>query len=296
MFDLNLLRVFVLLMEERSVSRAADRLGLTQSATSNALARLRDAMGDALFVRQGNAMVPTPAALSFYEHAEAGLEEIRRGFESAAAFDPTIWDGQLRIGLDAYALHLFGAELLEAIRGAAPQVLVCVLGVTPHDFDAALLDGRLDYAISQTWRERAQIKSEHLVTEDFVALVRRGHPFTDAPVTLEAYLEVDHILFSEAGRVRRNVDFSLERIGRRRRVRLTLPSFPVAAEVLRGSNNVFNIGRRMGERLASRHDLSVIELPIAVDGFDIAFQSAGHRANSRQSEWLRELVSSVVPR
>lgn len=114
--DLNLLRVFDVLMQERHVSRAADRLRLTQSSTSNALDRLRKALNDQVLERQGNCMVPTHAALDLWPHVQAALQALETGLNGLEAFSPAEHRQQFRIGVDEYSLHLWASARYQLTR------------------------------------------------------------------------------------------------------------------------------------------------------------------------------------
>lgn len=294
--DLNLLRVFHVLMEERSVSRAARRLHLTQPATSNALARLRTALDDALLVRRGNSMVPTRLALDLVPHFAAALRRIEHGLREASEFEPARLETSLTVGIDRYCQTLFGARLCARLRRAAPRLHVSLVDAPPHRCEDDLRAGRLDFVLGQVWRAMERIDHAVLFREGFVGLVRPGHPLLSChrAELLERYLATPHVLFSEIGRVPRNVDTALVRIGRRRDVRISVSSLETAAEIVLRSDDLMNVGDRAAAVLATRHGLRPFGLPIDVPAFDVALSWPDQHRDTALTRWFGELASDCA--
>ena len=292
--DLNLLRVFDVLMEERSVSRAADRLNLTQPATSNALNRLRQALGDPLMVRSGNQMIPTPFAEEFHSHIRRALHEISRGLNKLKIFTPAEMTGSIKIGIDQYCLHLFGAPLLSQLRKDAPKLKISLVNTPPHEREAQMLRGDFDFIVGQVWQQTPQIGLDVLFTENFVGVMRQDHVFAEkGKPTLNDYLSVEHLLFSEIGQVPRNVDLGLKRRGKERRVITTVPSFSVLGQLLEGSDAILNIGSRMANVLQQQFSVETFTIPINVPGFDIGVQWPANDGQSPMNLWFRSLLAGL---
>src|SRR5579872_306530 len=171
--DLNLLRVFDALLEERSVTRAGDRLGLSQSAVSHSLGRLRHALGDPLFVRKSGGVEPTPRALEIGPALHAALRQLQEAL-SPPGFDPSTAERRFILAAGAYACTILVPALVERLRQAAPGVRLQIEAYGP-DYQENLESGRIDAAIVSRDGVSRRQKFVPLFTEDMVWVVRRGH-------------------------------------------------------------------------------------------------------------------------
>ncbi len=293
MLDLNLLRVFDVLMQERHVSRAADRLGLTQSSTSNALDRLRNALDDRVLERQGNRMVPTRAALDLWPHVQASLQALEVGLNGLEVFDPREHLQQFSIGVDEYSLHLWGDQILQTVRVEAPHVQLAFLPATYQSDADALLAGTLDVIIGPIWQASPELERQPLTRESFVGLVAADHPIAMAKETapgIDTYLAYPHILVSPRGIVPGNVDAGLAAIGRERRIVCAAPFYANAPEFLADSDAILNLGSRLAHKMAALHRLHLFELPIEVPGFEIALLWSRRNTASQAHGWMRQVI------
>lgn len=292
--DYNLLRVFRALMEEQGVTRAAGRLGLTQSSTSNALERLRDALGDRVLEREGNAMVPTMAARALWEEIGPPLLALEAGLSGLAAFDPVRFAGELRVGIDDYVLELIGPALVEALAAEAPAARFGLLPTATGGEAEKLFTGEVDAIVGSSWRLPPGLRKQTLFEEDFVAMVDQGHPLADTAPSLERYLAFPHVLVSGRGIVAGNVDAALGRRGLTRRVTLSLPGFGGAPGFLFGTDRILNIGRRLAMSLSRRHEVALVELPLDVPGFDVSLIWHPRNTNGAQHQWLRRIIAAAA--
>jgi DNA-binding transcriptional LysR family regulator len=179
--DLNLLRVFDALLEERSVTRAGDRLGLTQSAVSHALGRLRHVLGDPLFTRKSGGVEPTPRALEIGPALHAALGQLEDAI-SPPGFDPLTAERRFTLAAGPYACTILVPALVERLHQAAPKVelLIEAYGL---DFHERLDSGRIDAAIVSRDGVAQRFKFVPLFSEDMVWVVRRGHPLAEGELT-----------------------------------------------------------------------------------------------------------------
>ena len=292
--DLNLLRVFDAVMTERSVSAAAMRLGLTQPSTSNALERLRQTLGDRLLERQGNTMVPTRAALDFWPHVADALASVDAGLEVLNTFDPGHVAAEVRIGVDAYAAAVLAARIVARIADQAPGIRIAFLPASPHEDEDALLAGRLDLIIGPVWKPTPGLERDLLMHEDFVCLHRPDHPAMTEGLTLKAYTDTPHLLYSQVGIVEGNVDMGLEQIGLAREVHVSVPFESAVADMLKGTDMLMNVGRSLGQQLARQHGLTIAEVPVAVPGFDLGIVWARMNRRSKLHSWLRTAVADAA--
>lgn len=296
--DLNLLKVFDVLMEERSVSRAARRLGIAQSSTSNALERLRGALEDRVLERVGNSMVPTRTALELWPHVQAALGQILTGLNALSDFDPTGLSETVSIGMDEYSLSLLGPAIEARLSAAAPRIRIAFFPSTPQENEEDLFAGRLDLVVGPAWRPIPGLERTMLMHETFIALVDKNHPIlagqNDSAVSVEDYVRYPHILVSSRGFVPGNVDAGLGRLERRRRVAMTTPYYASAPRFVCGTDLILNMGRRLAEKLAETVGLRTFELPVAVPGFDISMLWHPRNNPAKAHKWLRNEIQAVA--
>jgi DNA-binding transcriptional LysR family regulator len=237
--DLNLLVVFQALHTRRSVTRAALDLGLTQSAVSHALGRLRELLGDALFVRDGRGLAPTPRADALIGPVRAALGELSRALAAPVAFDPA----DSRRVFTLASVDLFDLAILPAItaalRAAAPRAALHVRAHGPASVEA-LHAGELDAAIHPVLDgpdplPTAGLMRRTLLREGFVVFTRADHPFDGS---LDAYVAADHLVVSPDGAGRSPVDAHLAALGLTRRVAARLPQFAAALALVAATDLV----------------------------------------------------------
>ena len=178
--DYNLLRVFRVLMEERSVTQAAGRLGLTQSSMSNALNRLRAALGDRVLEREGNIMVPTMTARALWDRIAAPLAQLESEVDLRGAFRPHEYRGTFRIAVEDYALEVAGARMAQVLQAAAPGASLALLPFTRSSDAEMLASGEADLAVAANWDLPPAFRVQKLFSETFTALVAAGHPLVGA--------------------------------------------------------------------------------------------------------------------
>jgi len=292
-FDLNLLRALDALLAARSVSGAARQLGLSQPATSAALARLREALGDPLLVRNGNRMVPTPLAEELRPRLARIVEEIGQALGAAAKFDPATTQRRFRIGANDYAALVVLAPLAARLRQLAPRATVEILprAAAPEE---GLAERELDLVVSDRFSLRGTRTVETLFHETFVSVARADHPRLPARVTLEAFLAEDHALISMRGLSPGVVDGALEALGRTRRVALTVPHYLVAPAIVATTDLILTLPRRVADGFADLHRLRVFPPPVALKGFDVAMASHPRSAADPSLRWLLRIVRAVA--
>lgn len=245
--DLNLLRVFDEVMAERSLTRAANKLSITQPAVSNAMRRLREVLGDELLVRSGQGVEPTVRALALWPPVREALAQLQESL-APGRFEPATARSTFVLAMaDATAATLIPA-LVAIIESEAPGVSIRVLPLTTRDPRRLLDDEAADMAVGHfpavlaDLTARAQsgdavvFESRRLYDGEYVCVMRRGHPLADAPLTLDAYCEARHMLVSFSGRPFGFIDEALASLGRERKVVLTVNQFFTAGRVVSGSN------------------------------------------------------------
>ena len=231
-FDLNLLKAFEALHAERHVTRAGQRIGLSQSAMSGALTRLRELFGDELFVRSPDGMQPTPRAADLAGPVSAALRLLRDALQ-ADAFDPAAADHTVTMAMTDYAAFVLLPPLLARLAVEAPGLNVRVRGIFGRTEALDLLDnGAADLAVGFPVEASARILVRPLLQEGFACIARRDHPAFAEGAGPEAFAAALHLLVSPEGDRTGIVDRGLAAIGLRRRIVLSLPQFLAAPFVV----------------------------------------------------------------
>lgn len=292
--DLNLLVAFDALIAERSVTRAADRVSLTQSGMSRALSRLREAFDDPLFVRTRREMVPTPRAEDLAGPIRETLQAFEALLNSTKGFDPATSDRSFKLASDDYASSLMVPRFAERIFGASSSLSFEVVSLFPAMFDQ-LDDGALDLVLlPEPPAHRPSLRVQRLLQESFTAVVRAGHPgLRDGAMSLAAYANHPHVLISPGGKLDAPVDATLKDHGFTRRVALRMSNFQAAAQVVEHSDMIMTLPSRLVDLVEDRSDVVRVDVPLEIEGFGLyqvwhsrLDRDPGHR-------WLRAKVKAL---
>lgn len=290
--DLNLLKALDALLDERSVTRAAERLSLTQPAVSGMLTRLRECFDDPLFTRTQRGIIPTLRALELAQPVKTILAEVGELLQPKA-FDPSTADITIKIAATDYALRAVVVPFMAALRLQAPGIRVAVLPVNNEQLTAQFERGDIDFALITPDTAPADLHARSLYDEDYVCLLREGHALAQPDaLTLDSFCAQDHALVSYVGGSFSGVtDKSLAALGRSRRVTLSVCSFLVLPEILRVSDLISVVPRRLTHNLPG---LSVLPPPLAIQGFNkiVVWHERTHRDAGHR--WLRELLFSIA--
>ena len=293
--DLNLLVAFDALIAERSVTRAGGRIGRTQPAMSAALSRLRALLGDELFVRSPSGLQPTPRALDLAEPLGRALADIQRTLDYTQAFEPWSSATIFTLGLSEHPSHVLLPRLVERLREAAPAVTLRVRSFTARDDAVAMLDaGEVDLTVGVSpTTQPGRILARSLWEERFVCVVRREHPAAGAPLDLLAFLALSHLLVSPENERFGHVDAALAKLGRKRRLALTLPLMYAAPALVARSDLIATLMAGVVEASGRVDDLTVLQPPVDLE--PVPFVLSWHRRNDVHpaQRWARELIASL---
>lgn len=291
--DLNLLVALDALLQERGVSLAADRLNLSQSAASGALARLRDYFRDDLLVVRGRAMVLTPRAETLVEPVRAIIDQIRATILMAEPFDPATSDRTLSIMATDYIFEILLRPAIVACATEAPGVRFELVPIVEHPVEA-LQRGRADILIGIDNVISTDHPSELLYTEDFVIAGWRDNPLLAEAISLERYEQLGHVA------VRFGVQTSsYEATATRlrsvaRRVEVIAPNFSSVGGLLVGTNRIATIHRLLAVRLAEFLPLKLMELPFEMSPVRESAQWSSRGANDPAIAWLVERLKQIA--
>ncbi len=285
-FDLNLLASLEALLAERNVTRAAERLGLSQPALSAQLAKLRLLFNDPLLLPAPRGMTPTARALALAAPLARALTELRGVVEAGAVFDPVAARFDARIAASDYAQTTLLVPLMERLRATAPGIRLAWVNLDTGAIERQLEQGAIDFALT-TPRDAPSSAHSRVVAHDrFVCAMRPGHPLATSPLTLEALCAAEHVQMSpRSGAFAGPADDWLAELGLTRRVALSVPGLLVIPEVLTRSDLIAVVQERVANSFADR--LAVRELPLASPGFTLIAVWHARDQHNAAHRWLR---------
>lgn len=305
--DLNLLRVFDAVMAERSLTRAAQQLAITQPAVSNALQRLREALGDELIKRSGQTMVPTARAQALWPAVREALGQLQAVI-TPNPFEPASDQTTFVLAMaDVTAAQLLPG-LVNLLAREAPGVCIRVVPLLTRDPRTLLEQGGADMAIgyfpavfgdltarAQTG-ESVAFDSQRLFSGEYVCAMRRDHPMAKGPLTLNRFCAARHLLVSYSGRPFGFLDEGLAVLGRKRHIVLTVNQFFTAARIVAQSDLLSGMPRHFVGSSGLQDGLLLRELPFAVP--QVHVDALWHHRRHRDSahRWLRQAVATLAQR
>lgn len=293
--DLNLLVILDALLEERHVSRAAERLAMTQPAVSHALNRLRELLGDPLLVRSGNQMQLTRRAFELAGPLREVLGGVRR-LVLGDAFDPASAELELRLGMSDYGTWVVLPGLLPVLRREAPGIHLEVRQASRLDMAEQVASGELDGALGVFPLLPEGLRVQRLFEERFVCLCSSQTLGTSARLNLDDYLAAPHLRVALQQSPAEEIDSHLEKLGRRRQVAATVPHFSVAPSLLAGTDMVLTIAARMLPDDLDRLGLASFEPPLKLAPFDFVQIWSDTSDDDPARRWLRGKLAEVTRR
>lgn len=293
-FDLNLLLVFEALAREGSVTGAARRLGLGQSATSAALGRLRTSFGDELFLRTPEGMRPTPRAAELLPGVSAILAEARRTLEAGAAFVPREASRRFVLASSDYTTALLLPPLVATLAAEAPGVELRVIGYDKDDVPALLARGEIDAAVGVFPSPPEGAVVTPLFTDRFTGLARAGHPAVrDGAIDLDDFCAWPHALVTTRRDTVGAVDAALAELGRRRRIAVTVPHMLTLPMVLASSDLLAAMPARLPD-LVTGPGLQCFALPVLAPSWTVVMLWPAIMRGDQGGSWFRKTVRGLL--
>lgn len=289
--DLNLLVALDALLSERQVTKAADRVGLSQPAMSNALNRLRGMFSDELLVRTATGMKPTPRASELVEPLRQVLRQTERLLESDSGFDPSLSARVFTVRMSDILACLI-LPMLMARRPRETRVGYNVLHLSPSLTVEALERDEIDIAVSMGLDHSNSIRSEELLLDSMVCVMRKRHAILRKGMTFENFIAQEHLKVSMSPTDVRFVDDVLSELGYQRKIALNVPHWLVVPHVLKQSDLVAVMPRHLATALMDDH-LAMEELPFRSDPFQWTMYWHRRHDQSKANEWLRKEVREV---
>lgn len=292
--DLNLLSVFQEVYRERQISAAARRLGLSQSAVSNALARLRRYFGDDLFVRTASGMQPTPLATQMAEPIGVAMAQVTLALSQRSRFDPATSARRFTLAMTDVGEIYFMPPLIERCRQLAPQVEIRSVRVALEQLKGQMETGRIDLAIGPFEEASDALYQRQLFRQQFVTMMRKGHPLACGAMTLERFAAAEHVLVeASADSPYERVNQLLERAGVGSSTRFRVPHFAALPYIVSSTDLVVTVPHKLAERAANPFGLEWIVPPLALPALQTSMYWHRRFAQDPGSQWLRSLLVQV---
>jgi DNA-binding transcriptional LysR family regulator len=292
--DLNLLVVFRTLMETKSVSLAADRLFVGQSAMSHSLSRLRELLNDPLFERQGHKMIPTAKAIQLYPMIDKVLQTITGDILKTDTFEASEFSGTFKIGMTDYAELLFAADIFDAIHQLAPKAQLCFTTVDKANYQDKFDSEPLDLVIGSMKPEQKDLQYQKLYTEKHVCMWDGNRHQFKTPITLDDYLSLPHALVSPDGSLKTGVDKQLSALGAERAVSVASKHFLTIRHLMKKRDLICVVPELMAQLDLFSEQLVHSEPPIEVGEFDIQLIWQTRNKENKRYQWLKELLIQTI--
>ena len=298
-FDLNLLRTLDALLTEGSTVRAAKRLGLSQSAVSGALSRLRHALNDPLFVRHGNRLVATDYAAGLIGPVRQELERIEAMLSPPTQFDPQTASGTFRITASDFFAELLMPRLADRLYKKAPGIRAQLVDLVAQDYVSSLERRNADLALIPDMTLPDWVSREPLFRSPFHVIARRGNPGiagleTGRMMPLDTFCALRHVLFSPEGNTASLGDAALAQVGRNRQVAMTVPVFSGVCRAVRESDLIALVPAQLAADVAETFDLRIFQPPMPIDPPSIVAIWHKRSETTPLSVWMREEVFGLM--
>ncbi|KQN74924.1 LysR family transcriptional regulator [Devosia sp. BK] len=294
-FDIGLLLTFDAMLRDRNVTHAAARLNITQSALSARLTRLRQLLGDPLFIpsNSGRGMVASPHALALAPDLASLLEQLSDFIGTARVFDPSVSRRIFRVAATDNPVSILAPDLIPLIRSAAPDARIAFTVPNKARIAEDLEQGEVDVFIGVNEDAAPGLMARKLFEEAFVTAYRHGHPRNPGPMTLDEFCALDHLLISTSGgHFSGMIDQALTELGRARRVSVSVQSYALAPLMLASTDLICTLPRRFLQRFESM--LEIIETPLDLAPFEMTMFWHPRMNADAAHVWLRQQILSTA--
>lgn len=290
--NLNLLKVFVVLMQKQHVSATAKCLHLTQSAISNTLQQLRELFNDELLIRGPKKMVPTQKALLIAPKITQVLNELETLLFQADEFDHTTSTRVFRLGMSDYAEYVLLPKLYGEIKKIAPRISLKILAhneFSPHDFEHE----KLELGIGLEKKLPKQLMMERIFSDSPVCVAHENHPIFKRTLTLDRYLKAEHLATCVYSDELSRADQALKKLDLKRHIKITMPHFLPAFQMLANSDLIGTFSKNVVLQEQKKYHLHHKPIPFSIPEFHIAQIWHRQQENDGGLLWLRALIRSI---
>lgn len=293
--DLNLLRVFKAIVEERSLTRAGERLSLSQPAVSHCLGRLRRLFDDPLFVRTRTGMRPTSAALEIATIVSKALESVQVALRYAERFEPLVSTRAFRLSISDAGELAYLPAICESLRQIAPNVRLGVFPLPANEIQEALRSSNIDFAVGNLPALKAGTRNLPLFEETYVCITRKrkGLP-TGRTIGLSTLLEARHVQVSSAEHSHHAIDAAFVQQGVKRNVVLEVPHFVALPDVLAATDLYATVPHHLAAVFAQDCALRIYEFPVALPHASVTLHWHEGFESDEANVWMRQLLTDVI--
>lgn len=293
--DLNLFVVFDAIYTQGGITRASDILSLSQPAVSHALRRLRELVGEPLFVRHGNTLRPTPLAHELITPVRRALGDIEGSLNGLSVFDPETSKREFRIGIRHLVETTAIPALVGEIKDEAPGIRVAAVHHDRGEFQAQLATGALDGVIDVLVPLAHNVQHRHLSGGRMVVMARKGHPAVQGALTLDAYLAQEHILTSSRPSGPAPEDRALSRLSLQRDIKLRCQHYWTASKVVHDTDLLLTMPEHYAQTANAAFNNQIVPFPIESPAKDLFLYWHASRENDPTNRWLRERIVRSFP-
>jgi DNA-binding transcriptional LysR family regulator len=294
--DLNLLVVLDAIYTEGGITRAAEKLHLTQPAISHALGRLRRLLKDELFERDGRAMVPTPFARNLIGPVRGSLRSLEIALNEIESFDAAKSEKRFSIGVRDVLESTLLPPLMAHVGETAPNVEIAAIQVDRRDMESELASGTLDAALDVLLPVSDAVRHARIAGDRMVIVARKSHPTVRTRLSLEAYLKLEHILVSSRRSGPGLEDVELSRLGLQRRVRLRCQHYFAACRVVSQTNFILTMPERYARVANQQFGNRILPFPLEKPTLDVHMYWHSNVDNEPANKWLRKQLRSTFER
>lgn len=292
--DLNLLVILDALLSEQHVTRAAERLHLSQPAVSHALARLRDVLGDPLLVRAGSTLVPTARALELVAPLAEALAQVQ-SLLAPNTFDPATARRTFRVAMSDYGAAIILPGLIRTLRREAPGIDLQISHASREGMLDGVLNGDIDVAAGVFPEMPNELRSSVLFEERYVCLLDRRRLPADGVLDLPTYLSRPHVLLEMRGSGTPEIERALTALRERRRVAISLPHWSVAPQLISGTDLILTVSSR-SVRDIDQQQLIVLPPPFEIAPFTFVLAWHKRRGGDQALNWLNRRIEEGIVR
>lgn len=295
-FDLNLLRVFDAIYIERSVSRAAVRLSLSQPAVSNALSRLREAFDDPLFERTAEGMVPTPRAKAIAEPIQRSLDLLRAGLRKRGEFDYRQSSRTFELAVEDYGESAIFPRFFKWLNDVAPDIRVTIQAKPNSQVHSDLRRGKIDLALVYFAPIAPEFRSRRIMTDTLRTVARKNHPDVPDRLNLDTFLKLKHVALIPRSKNTPIVDLTLARQGLERHIAVQVPHFQSMPLIVQTTDMLGTMPKRMAHLYADNFGLQVHQPPLDLPAFPLYLIWHQSADNDVAHTWLRNALTDLCQR
>lgn len=288
--DLNLFVVFDAIYEEGSITRAAEVLNVTQPAVSNNIARLREMFNDPLFVRVKRGVSPTPLARDLIGPVRQALKIFEATFKKLEAFDPKTSERTIRISMGDLAEVIILSPMVQAIRAQGSGINIHNFLLPRNKIPLKLSSGEIDFAIEPVQLNDSNLHSKRIVSDEFVCVVRKGHPVAKGELSPKDYVGLDHIQVSSRPSGAGIIDMVLSKMKRRRRIAVRVQHYLMAPQLIEDSDMAITMPRLFANQILGKENFHFLKLPFDAPPLELWLHWHASTDENPANSWIRELL------